>query len=93
MSNKVLPFTAWILTPSLKPAEVSIELDRVSWFQTSRGKYVMKSDVFDSQAEAIKAGWVSLKRQKSDIDKKLENIEKKKLALLRAEKSMAQEAK
>ncbi len=89
--KRTYPYTAWMLQPSFKPVEVTIvaaawpESPAYSnWEHTDKKKAVNLSDLFFSKSEAIDDGWERIKKQQADLDKKQENLNKRRAALEKA---------
>jgi hypothetical protein len=83
MSETTYPFTAWTLTPSFAPKEVTLVKRGYyeSYHVTTGGKHYLNSDLQANKAECIKAGWRRIDEQQAVLDKRAAAIEKKKLNL------------
>jgi hypothetical protein len=92
MSARTYPYTAWVLTPSFKPKQVTLIRAYSSYAGndygdfTEAGKLYGTSEIHASIEDAISFGRESLKRQRLDLNKKLGNWSKKLAALNAAEK-------
>lgn len=95
MSPRTYPYTAWVLTPSFKPKQVTLIRAYSSFRQndygdmTKLGKCYATSEIHASIEGAISFGRESLKRQRLDLNKRLGNWSKKLAALNAAEKEIA----
>lgn len=88
--SKSYPYQAWFLTPSFSPKEVTIvepgRWDAAEWRSTNTGKRYYEKDVFDRKELAIQGGWSRIEEQEAAIQKKLDNINKKKSTLTKHSK-------
>lgn len=91
MSKRKYPRQAWVLTPSFKPKEVTIEKGYASWRGASDwdiaegGKQYHVDTLFDSKAAAIANGREQVIKTQADIDKRQLNLNKRIAALDKAE--------
>ena len=86
MTNRTYPFKAWVLQPSFKPVEIEI-VGHYSgnWHQSSTGKTYLEAHLHATKVAAINFGWQEVARIQSDLDKRTENLRKKKAALTKAQ--------
>lgn len=82
MSERTYPYTAWVLLPSFKPKSVELVKKYKSYTAdygdlTEAGKLYSLSELFPSKREAVEAGWLRVDKQKTDLDKKLESLKKR----------------
>lgn len=82
------PYTAWVLMPSFKPVEVRFVRKRYdgSWHETAAGKIYRTENVHQDKAEAIAWGLADLAKQQAAINKKQQNLNKRRAALDKASK-------
>lgn len=83
------PYQAWVLQPSFKPKEVTIV--RRSWLTDSHheevsGKCHHLGQLHPSKAAAIQAGREQIEKQRVDLAKRQERLNKRIAALDKAEK-------
>ncbi|WP_336695664.1 hypothetical protein [Delftia acidovorans] len=87
MSEVKFPYQGWVLTPGFKPVEKTFT-DRSEsyeyWHYDETGKGYNKNDIHKDKASAIAWGRGNLKVQQAALDKKQENIEKRRAALDKA---------
>lgn len=86
MIEKEFPYKGWVLTPSFKPVEktfVSRAYYR-SYHKSDSEKEYHQDNIFKDKPSAIAWGRKDLERQKSALDKKMANIEKRRAALDKA---------
>ncbi len=87
MNTTSFPYTAWVLMPSFKPVEVTfVEEKWASWHATAQGKRYHANNIHPTKAAAIAWGLADLARQQATIDKKQENLNKRRAALEKASK-------
>lgn len=79
------PYTAWTLQPSFKPVEVQIVRNyHGTWEQTDSGKTIMAAALFPTKEAAIADGWKRVEEMQAALDKRTENLRKKRAALNKA---------
>jgi predicted nucleotide-binding protein (sugar kinase/HSP70/actin superfamily) len=89
VSARSYPYKAWILQPSFKPIEVTF-VEPYRWLNEHRadvsdaGKYVLLKAIHPTLEAAIAHGWSEVERIQADIDKRNENLRKKRAALNKA---------
>ena len=85
MIEKEFPYKGWVLTPSFKPVEKTfVSLGYYSYHRDDGEKDYHPDNIFEDKPSAIAWGREDLERQKSALDKKLANIEKRRAALDKA---------
>lgn len=91
MSNekRVYPRQAWILMPSFKPKEVTVvkQYYNKDWDKLESGKLVNVVDLHATKAAAITAGREAVIKTQADIAKRQINLDKKVVALNKAEET------
>lgn len=86
------PYTAWVLTPSFKPVAVTFVRFRYqcpsygSLHETDAGKTYRTKNIHQTRAAAIVWGFTDLAEQQAAIDKKQQNLYKRRAALDKASK-------
>ena len=86
MIEKKFPYKGWVLTPGFKPVEKTfVGLGYYDYHRSDGEKEYHPDNIFKDKASAIAWGREDLERQKSALDKKLANIEKRRAALDKAE--------
>lgn len=95
MTQRTYPYTGWVLLPSFKPTEVLFikpywpsEPSRGD--ESGSGKHYPLSWIHPTREAAIAFGWKEVERMQADIDKRTENLRKKRAALLKAENTPIQ---
>lgn len=91
MSNRTYPYQAWVLMPSFKPSEVTIEGPYHKYWSherdvTSSGKSYALTELYPNKDAAIDAGSILLDKQEAALSKKQANIDKRREALRKAMK-------
>lgn len=85
MTTTTFPYTAWVLMPSFRPAEVTFVKTRFGeWHATESGKPYHPSVIHQTKAAAIAWGLAALAKQQADIDKKQQNLNKRRAVLEKA---------
>jgi hypothetical protein len=88
--SEMTPYTAWVLMPSFKPAQVELvhQYPGQGWSRgpathhgTSAGKYYSLSEIHATKADAIAAGRAKLEEMQAKINKTLAGIAKKRAKL------------
>jgi hypothetical protein len=85
------PRQAWVLLPSFKPKEITVEKQYKSWSGaadgdlSSTGKWYAVEGLYPTKAAAIAAGRQEINAQQTDLDKRHERIQKRIAALDKAE--------
>lgn len=89
--SKQFPYGAWVLQPSLKPKKVTITEPCYdpNWHKSESGKTYPTSSIYQTRNDALSAGWEAIITQQGDIDKRQKNLDKRKAALVKAEKDTA----
>lgn len=90
MSNRVYPRTVWVLMPSFKPMAVEVVKKYGSPYHdygdlTAKGKCCAVGAMYDTQEQAIAFGRAEVERQRADIAKRTDNMNKRIAALDKAE--------
>lgn len=92
--SRTYPYTAWTLTPSFKPKQVTLVKaydsysNRGEWDVAEGGKlYSAKNDLFASKEDAIAAGWERIHEQEAKLSKMQAGIYKRRTALAAAAES------
>lgn len=84
MSN-TFPYSAWVLTPSFSPKQVVLtEGSGEDWLITEKRKWYHCTKVFPTKEVAIEQGRLLIEIQKSDLNKRAEQIKKREAALDKA---------
>lgn len=91
MSERTYPRNAWVLAPSFKPVEVELIKPYGSNYHdygdlTAASKLYAPSEMHDSKALAIAAGWALVEKQQAKLDKMALTLGKKRAALTKASK-------
>ena len=87
MTTTTFPYTAWVLMPSFKPVEVTfVEEKWASWHATDQRKIYGVNNIHPTKAAAIAWGLADLAKQQAAIDKKQQNLNKRRAALDKASK-------
>ncbi len=92
MTTTTFPYAAWVLMPSFKPVEVTFvgfyyESPLYgSWHETDDGRSYHTGKIHQSKAAAIAWGLADLAKQQAAIDKKQQNLNKRRAALDKASK-------
>ncbi|MBO9679512.1 MAG: hypothetical protein J7556_14820 [Acidovorax sp.] len=89
MKTTNFPYTAWVLMPSFKPVQITLE--RISngstsydeWHKAESGKFYHTDKIHPTKAAAIAWGLADLAKQQAAINKKQENLNKRRAALER----------
>lgn len=86
MSNenaRTYPYKAWTLQPSFKPVEVELTERHYGkdWDQTANRKGYHVSTLHPTKEAAIAYGRAEVERIQADLDKRTENLRKKRTAL------------
>ena len=85
MIEKEFPYKGWVLTPGFKPVEKTfVSLGWCGYHRSDSEKEYHRDKIFKDKPSAIAWGREDLERQKSALDKKLSNIEKRRAALDKA---------
>lgn len=89
MSERTYPRKAWVLTPSFKPVEVELVKQYGSTYHdygdlTEASKLYAPSEMHESKALAIAAGWALVEKQQAKLDKMAITLGKKRAALNKA---------
>lgn len=85
------PRDVWVLQPSMKPKKVTVVKRYASYSstdygdQTEEGTRYGVTDMHASEAEAIREGWKRIAAIQADINKRQENLDKKRAVLAGAE--------
>lgn len=93
MTGRTYPRDVWVLRPNFKPVRVTAVQPYSSFTSrdygdvTESGKAFRVDEMFDTKAAAIAHGRSECERQQKDLDKKLENLRKRRAALELSEKS------
>ena len=89
MNQRTYPYTGWVLLPSFKPTEVLFikpyylsEPSRGD--ESGAGKWYPLTWIHPTEEAAIAHGWTEIERMQADIDKRTENLRKKRAALNKA---------
>lgn len=89
LTQRTYPYKAWVLQPSFKPIEVTL-VEAYHWLNGHRadvsdaGKHFLLKDIHPTKEAAIAYGWTQVERIQADIDKRTENLRKKRAALNKA---------
>lgn len=83
------PFKAWMLTPSFKPAELTIEGLRIyynseKWYVSDSGKEFHRDSLFDTKAACIVEGERRLSEQQARLTKQQSTLDKRRATLEKA---------
>ena len=89
MTDRTYPYTGWVLQPSFKPVEVTFVKEYRSMGSMGKhygdasqsGKVFAARDIFPTKEAAIQYGWKEVERIQADLDKRTENLRKKRAAL------------
>lgn len=85
MTTTIFPYTAWVLMPSFRPAEVTFVKTRFGeWHATESGKSYHPSEIHQTKAAAIAWGLADLAKQQAAIDKMQKNLDKRRAVLKKA---------
>lgn len=92
MTNRIYPRTVWVLMPSFKPAAVTVIKKYGSYTGdygdlTEKGKLYALSAMHETKEEAIRIGRYEVERQRADIAKRTEAMDKRIAALDKAEQT------
>lgn len=94
MNERTYPYTAWVLTPSFKPKEVTLVRHYMAFGGqdygdlTESGKMYGVTEMFPTKRAAVDEGWRRVGKQKADLDKKLIGIAKRRKALQEATREL-----
>lgn len=88
-SKRTYPYTAWTLTPSFKPKQVTLVRNYHSgfggdWDQIEEGRLYSAADLFPTRDAAIDAGWTRIHEQEAKLAKMQDRINKKRENLAKA---------
>lgn len=95
MSERTYPYKAWVLTPSFTPVEVELVGPYSTYYAALYGHldvtvknkaYSTEHDLYPTKAAAIAAGRKRIDKQRADIAKRIEQINKRAAALDKAER-------
>lgn len=91
MNDRSYPYTAWTLTPSFKPVELTLwallKHSSGEWDIATNRKWYHVSKLHLSKSAAIAFGRAEIARQRADLDKKIANLAKREAELNKAEKA------
>lgn len=92
MDLKEPPFKAWKLTPSGKPVEVEIveasTFLNFPYFRLKTGRALRATEIHETKAEAIAAGFNDCDRRQKEINKTRRRLEKRIAVLKQAAASL-----
>lgn len=80
-STTKFPVQAWKLTPSFKPAEVTVTSEQYGGYATNLHWRVEASDLFRTKEKAIASGKKRLDEQQAKLDKSQARLDKSKAAI------------
>jgi hypothetical protein len=87
--DKQVPFTAWRLMPSFRPAEVTLVKSDNYWsrvgYEDANRKWFPCGELWETKAEAIAEGRRRLSDLQERIDRNQKSVDKRKAALDKAE--------
>lgn len=91
MTERTYPYKAWVLQPLFKPIEIELVsrawIKPWGWDMSTTHKAYDTKKMYPTKQSAINAGWDRVTWAQADLDKRATNLEKKRIALRKAEQA------